>query len=249
VNIKKYRSIFISDVHLGSKMSQADLLLDFLKTVECDTLYLVGDIIDGWALSKSFYWPQAHNDVIQKILRRARKGEQIVYLPGNHDEFLRSFGNHNFGNIQLIDNIMHIGADGKKYLVMHGDQFDLVINKMKWLAHLGTRAYDIMITLNILVSQIRKSFGLPYWSLSSWAKYKVKQAVNFIGDFEMNLTQYAKSKGANGIICGHIHHPNIRKIDDLTYINCGDWVESLSAIVEHADGTWELIRWENKNSA
>lgn len=247
--VKKYKSIFISDVHLGAKMSQADMLLDFLKTVECDTLYLVGDIVDGWALSKNFYWPQTHNDVIQKILRRARKGEKIIYLPGNHDEFLRSFGHHDFGNIELVNSIIHVGVDGKKYLVMHGDQFDLVINKMKWLAHLGTRAYDIMIALNVFVSQCRKTFGLPYWSLSAWAKYKVKQAVNFIGEFEVNLTQYAKSKNADGLICGHIHHANIRDIDGLTYINCGDWVESLTAVVEHMDGSWELIKWKNKNSA
>jgi UDP-2,3-diacylglucosamine pyrophosphatase LpxH len=246
-NIKKYRSIFISDVHLGARMSQANLLLDFLKTVECDTLYLVGDIIDGWALSKSFYWPQDHNDVIQKILRRSRKGEQVIYLPGNHDEFLRSFGTHEFGNIILQDTIIHTGANGKKYLVMHGDQFDVVIKKMKWLAHFGTWAYDTIIYLNWFVAKIRKSLNLPYWSLSAWAKYKVKKAVNFISDFEENLTNYAQSKQVDGIICGHIHHANIRDINGLQYINCGDWVESLTAIVENYDGTWELIKWKNKD--
>lgn len=245
----KYRSIFISDVHLGAKMSQADSLLEFLKTVECDTLYLVGDIIDGWALGKSFYWPQSHNDVVQKLLRRSRKGEKIVYLPGNHDEFLRSFGEHDFGNIHLVDSVVHTGLDGKKYLVIHGDQFDAVISKMKWLAHFGSWAYDTIIAFNVLFARIRKMLNLPYWSLSAWAKYKVKQAVNFISDFEDNLTNYARVKDADGIICGHIHHPNIRKIDGLTYLNCGDWVESLSAVVEHTDGTWELIIWKNKNSA
>lgn len=245
---KHYKSVFISDIHLGAKMSQAESLLEFLKTFECDNLFLVGDIIDGWALSKHFYWPQQHNDVIQKILRRARKGENVVYLPGNHDEFLRSFGEHDFGNIKLTDHYVYTGINGKKYLVIHGDQFDAVIKKMKWLAHLGTWAYDAMIRINVMVSYIRKALNLPYWSLSAWAKYKVKKAVNFIGDFETNLTDYARSKEADGIICGHIHHANMRDINGMHYINCGDWVESLTAVVEHTDGTWELIRWKNKNS-
>lgn len=246
-NITSCRSIFISDIHLGAQMSQADQLLQFLKCYECEKLYLVGDIIDGWALSKHFYWPQHHNDVIQKLLRRSRKGEKIIYLPGNHDEFLRSFGEYEFGNINLVDNIIHVGVDGKKYLVIHGDQFDLIIKKMKWLAHLGTYAYDIMINLNVLVSKIRKVIGLPYWSLSAWTKYKIKKAVNFISDFEENLTDYAKTKNVDGIICGHIHHANIRDIKNMIYINCGDWVESLTAVIEHHDGSWELIRWD-KNS-
>lgn len=249
MELKKYRSVFISDLHLGTKMCQAEKVLLFLKSFECEHLYLVGDIVDGWALSKSFYWPQTHNDVIQKLMRKARKGEQVYYLPGNHDEFLRSFGNNQFGNVVLTDSLIHQGLDGKKYLVIHGDQFDAVIKKMKWLAHFGTWAYDLMINLNVFVAGCRRLLGLPYWSLSAWAKYKVKQAVNFIGEFEENLTDYAKAKEANGIICGHIHHPNVRQIDDLVYMNCGDWVESMSAIVEHTDGTWELLRWQNKNSA
>jgi UDP-2,3-diacylglucosamine pyrophosphatase LpxH len=245
--LKYYKSVFISDIHLGARMSQAESLLEFLKTFECENLFLVGDIIDGWALSKNFYWPQQHNDVIQKLLRRSRKGENIIYLPGNHDEFLRSFGEHDFGNIKLVDHFVYTGLNDKKYLIIHGDQFDAVIKKMKWLAHLGTWAYDAMIRINVMVSYIRKFLNLPYWSLSAWAKYKVKKAVNFIGDFETNLTDYAKSKDADGIICGHIHHANMRDINGMHYINCGDWVESLTAIVEHTDGTWELIKW-NKNS-
>ena len=249
MELKKYRSVFISDLHLGTKMCQAEKLLSFLKSFECEHLYLVGDIVDGWALSKTFYWPQTHNDVIQKLMRKARKGEQVYYLPGNHDEFLRSFGNNQFGNVILTDLLIHQGLDGKKYLIIHGDQFDAVIKKMKWLAHLGVWAYDLMINLNVFVAGCRRFLGLPYWSLSAWAKYKVKQAVNFIGEFEENLTDYAKVKEADGIICGHIHHPNIRQINNLVYMNCGDWVESMSAIVEHTDGTWELLRWQNKNSA
>jgi UDP-2,3-diacylglucosamine pyrophosphatase LpxH len=228
-------------------MSQAEKVLAFLKNVECDNLFLVGDIIDGWAMSKSFYWPQTHNDVIQKILRRARKGENITYLPGNHDEFMRSFGEYEFGNVKLVDHLIYEGLNGKKYLVMHGDQFDLVVQKIKWLAHFGSWAYDTIIVVNVFVSKIRNFFGLSYWSLSAWAKYKVKQAVNFIGDFEESLTDYARTKNTDGIICGHIHHANIREINDMLYMNCGDWVESNTALVENLDGTWELIKWQQNS--
>ena len=237
----KYRSIFISDVHLGTKVSQATLLIDFLRDNECDHLYLVGDIIDGWAMSKNFYWPQTHNDVIQKLMRKARKDTKVIYLPGNHDEFLRSFGQHEFGNIQLVDQIMHRGRDDKLYLVMHGDQFDAVIKNMKWLSLVGTWAYDFSIHVNVIISKIRDVLRLPYWSLSAWAKYKVKKAVNFISDFESSLASYARSKGAQGMICGHIHHANIREVDGVIYMNCGDWCESCTALVEHEDGRFEII--------
>ena len=247
--MKQYKTVFISDVHLGTKMSQANLLLEFLKSFECEKLYLVGDIIDGWSLGRSFYWPQDHNDVIQKFLRRARKNTRVIYIPGNHDEFLRAFGEHQFGNVELLRNDTHIGVDGKKYIVMHGDEFDAVINNIKWLSHLGAWAYDVSINLNIIVSKIRSWFGLPYWSVSAWLKYKVKEAVNFIGNYEQNLSAYAKSKDANGIICGHIHHANIREIDDVVYMNCGDWVESCTALVEHLDGTWEIIVWKKQQNS
>ena len=240
-----YRSVFISDVHLGTKMSQPAALLEFLKLIECDYLYLVGDIIDGWAMSNRFYWPQEHNDVIQKLLRKARKGTNIIYLPGNHDEFLRSFGEQELGNIRLIDTCMHVGADGKRYRVMHGDQFDVVIKHAKWLAHIGSWAYDSLISLNVIVSSMRRWFNLRPWSLSAWAKYKVKTAVNFIGDYEENLASYAGSHGCDGIICGHIHHANIREIDNILYLNSGDWVESCTALVEHEDGRWEILRYED----
>jgi len=225
-------------------MSQADKLLDFMKTFECDNLFLVGDIIDGWALNTGFYWPQTHNDVIQKILRKARKGTKVVYIPGNHDEFLRSFCDTEFGNLILTKQYIHTAADGKKYLLMHGDEFDAVVSKMKWLSHLGSWAYDFSIFFNIFVAKIRNKLGLPYWSLSAWLKYKVKRAVNFISDYEENLSNYALSKGVQGIVCGHIHHPNMRDIQGITYLNCGDWVETCSAIVEHQDGTIEIIYWK-----
>lgn len=243
--MQRYRSVFISDVHLGTRMSQAGVLLEFIKTLECERMYLVGDIIDGWAMRRSFYWPQQHNDVIQKLMRLARKGVQITYISGNHDEFMRSFGDHQFGNIELSESALYVDLQGRTYLVMHGDQFDAVIKNMKWLSLIGSWAYDLSIKFNILVSKIRDVFGLPYWSLSAWAKYKVKQAVNFISDYEENLTSFARTKDVQGIICGHIHHANIRDIQGIAYMNCGDWVESCTALVEHLDGRWEIIRYED----
>ena len=244
---EKYRSVFVSDIHLGTKMCQDEFFLQFLKSFECDTLYLVGDIIDGWAMSQKTYWPQQHNDIIQKILRKSRKGTKVVYIPGNHDEFMRAFCSDDlipFGNITLTDQVVHTSASNKKYLVIHGDQFDAVIKKLKWLAFIGSYAYDISIKLNVFVNYFRKLSGLPFWSLSAYLKYKVKSAVNFISDYEENLCNYAKIKKVDGIICGHIHHPNITKINDIEYLNCGDWCESLTAIVEHEDGTMELLRWK-----
>jgi len=245
--IKKYRSVFISDVHLGTKMCQDEFFLQFLKSFECDTLYLVGDIIDGWAMTQKTYWPQRHNDIIQKILRKSRKGTKVVYIPGNHDEFMRAFCSDDlitYGNITLTNHIVHTSASNKKYLVIHGDQFDAVIKKLKWLAFIGSYAYDMSIKLNVFVNYFRKLLKLPFWSLSAYLKYKVKSAVNFIFDYEENLCNYAKIKNVDGIICGHIHHPSINKINDIEYLNCGDWCESLTAIVEHYDGTMELIKWK-----
>lgn len=234
-------------MHLGTRMSQANMLLDFLKSFECEELYLVGDVVDGWAMSRTFFWPQEHNDVLQKILRKARKNTRVIYVPGNHDEFLRAFIDHTFGNISILQNTVYNGVDGKTYIIMHGDEFDAVVNNIKWLSRLGSWAYDISIQFNVFVSWFRKRFNLSYWSLSAWLKYQVKQAVNFIGNFEESLANYAKSKNADGIICGHIHHANIRKMNDITYMNCGDWVESCTALVEHYDGRWEIIRWKSQN--
>jgi UDP-2,3-diacylglucosamine pyrophosphatase LpxH len=249
IKINSYRSVFISDIHLGTRMSQANTLLDFMRSFECENLYLVGDIVDGWAMKNSFYWPQDHNDVIQKILRRARKDTNVIYIPGNHDEFLRVYGEHQFGKVTLVHNYIHTGVDGKKYLVTHGDEFDAVIKNFKWISLLGAWAYDFSIRLNVFVTRFRLLLGLPYWSLSAWLKYKVKEAVNFIGNYEENLSEYAKSKDVNGIICGHIHHANIRMIGDITYMNCGDWVESCTALVEHLDGTWEIIVWKDQQNS
>ncbi len=239
----RVRTLFLSDVHLGTRGCQAVLLLDFLKRYDADTIYLVGDIVDGWRLRSSWYWPQAHNDVIQKLLRKVRKGSRLVYIPGNHDEFLRDYLGSAFGGIELVDQAIHVAADGKRYLVIHGDQFDLVVRHARWLALLGDGAYTVALAINTHLNAIRRRLGLTYWSLSAWAKRKVKNAVNYIGRFEEFLAAEARRHEADGVICGHIHHPALRDLLGIRYGNAGDWVESCTAIVEHYDGRLELIRW------
>ncbi|ABA04345.1 metallophosphoesterase [Nitrobacter winogradskyi Nb-255] len=240
---RRFRTLFISDVHLGASGSQADQLLDFLKYHDAATIYLVGDIVDGWALKSSWHWPQSHNDFVQKMLRKARKGATITYVPGNHDEFLRSYYGTHFGGIEVVENAIHTGVDGRRYLVIHGDIFDLVVQNARWLALLGDKAYDFAIRVNRLVNAFRRSFGFPYWSLSKWAKFKVKNAVNYIGAFEQTLASEAGRHGADGVICGHIHHATIRSEHGIRYMNCGDWVESCTALAEHEDGRFEIITW------
>ncbi|MCG6207691.1 UDP-2,3-diacylglucosamine diphosphatase [Rhodopseudomonas sp. HC1] len=240
---RRFRTLFISDVHLGARGSQANLLLDFLRVHDADTIYLVGDIIDGWALKSSWYWPQSHNDFAQKLLRKARKGARVVYIPGNHDEFLRSYYGTHFGGIEVAESAIHVGADGRRYLVIHGDMFDLVVQNARWLAHVGDKAYDLAIRLNRVVAALRRWAGVPYWSLSQWAKLKVKNAVNYIGAFEQTLAQEARRTGTDGVICGHIHTAAIRDDHGIRYMNCGDWVESCTALVEHEDGRFEIITW------
>ena len=240
---KKYRSIFISDVHLGHKACQAELLLDFLRNTESDYLFLVGDIIDGWKLRRGWYWPQPHNDVIQKILRKARKDTCVIYIPGNHDEFARDYAEHTFGSIRVEREIVHKTADGKRLLVMHGDEFDIVVRYAKWVALLGDHAYSLALVLNRWLNAVRRRLGYPYWSLSVYLKLRVKNSVNFIGDFEKALADVAVARHVDGIVCGHIHHPEIREIAGVIYCNDGDWVESCSALVEHGNGRLEIIRW------
>lgn len=239
----RYRTIWISDVHLGTKGCQAELLLDFLKHTESDTLYLVGDIIDGWRLKSSWYWPQTHNDVVQKILRKARKGTRVVFIPGNHDEFARPFINHQFGGIDIERHIMHRTADGRRLLVMHGDELDAVVKSAKWLALAGDWAYRVALVANVYYNWARKKLGYDYWSLSAYLKYKVKNAVAHIGKFEESVAGYARDRGADGVVCGHIHHPEMRVVDGILYVNDGDWVESCTALVEHEDGRLQLLRW------
>ncbi len=243
-DVRRVRALFLSDLHLGTKGCQAHLLLDFLKYHEADAVYLVGDIVDGWRLKSGWYWPQAHNDVVQKILRKARKGARVIYVPGNHDEFLREYLGFHFGGIELVDRTIHETADGKRFLIIHGDQFDVVVRHARWLAFLGDWAYVFALGVNTYLNMIRRRLGLTYWSLSAWAKLKVKNAVNFIGKFEETLAQEAAKISVDGVICGHIHHAADRQVHGVRYLNTGDWVESCTALVEHYDGRFEIITWK-----
>lgn len=243
-DIRHFRTLFISDVHLGSRAARTDFLLDFLRTHEAETIFLVGDIIDGWRLKRNWYWPQGCNDVVQKILRKARKGTRIVYIPGNHDEFLRSFPGTHFGGIEVAERAMHEMANGKKYLILHGDEFDVVVRNARLLAYLGDWAYDAAIAINVVLAAIRRRLGMPYWSFSAWAKLQVKHAVNFIGEFQHVVADEGRRYGADGVICGHIHHAVMEEIDGIHYVNTGDWVESCTAVAENFDGTLEMICWQ-----
>ncbi|MET0574944.1 MAG: UDP-2,3-diacylglucosamine diphosphatase [Mesorhizobium sp.] len=240
---RNFRTLFISDVHLGSKPAKAEFLIDFLRHHEAATLYLVGDIVDGWRLRRSWHWPQTHNDVVQKLLRQARKGTRITYIAGNHDEFLRDFQGTHFGGILVADRAIHETADGRRFLVIHGDQFDSIVHNVRWLAYLGDKAYDAAIIVNRVVARFRRLFGMPYWSFSSWAKVKVKKAVSFISHFQRIVAQEARRSNVDGVICGHIHHAAMAQIEGIEYVNTGDWVESCTAIAEHFDGSMEIIHW------
>jgi len=238
-----YKTIFISDIHLGTRGCKAEMLLDFLKYTESETLFLVGDIVDGWRLKKHWHWPQPHNDVIQKLLRKARKGTRVIFIPGNHDEFARDYCDADFGDVELRREIIHEGADGRRYLVIHGDEFDGVVLYARWLAVLGDWAYVTVLELNHWFNVARRRLGLPYWSVSQYLKHKVKNAVQYITKFEDSMAELARKRGVDGIICGHIHHAEIRQVGEVVYCNDGDWVESCTAMVEHADGRMEIIDW------
>ena len=242
----KYRAIWISDIHLGTKGCQATKLLDFLKKNDSEYLYLVGDIIDGWRLKKNWYWPQEHNDVVQKILRKVRKGTKVTYVPGNHDEFAREYVDHHFGGVKVEEKVIHETAAGRRLLILHGDEFDVVVRYAKWLAILGDGAYTILLVLNNWLNRIRERLGYPYWSLSAYLKLKVKNAVQFIAEYETAIAKAAAQEGVDGVVCGHIHHAEMREIDGILYCNDGDWVESCSALVEHYDGRLELIHWAHQ---
>ena len=247
----KYRSIFISDVHLGTRSCKAELLNNFLKHNKCDNLYLIGDIIDGWKIQQNKWrWQQSHTNVIRRILGHAKRGTKVFYLTGNHDEFFRPlipYGLH-FGNVELLNHACHVGVDGKKYLVVHGDMFDGITRLAPWLTILGDKAYDFVLNLNTHFNSIRRRLGFNYWSLSRYLKQRVKKAVDFIFQFEKNITNYCRKKGYQGVICGHIHSPQIKQIDDIIYMNDGDWVESCSALVEHENGEWEIVYWTTLKS-
>lgn len=246
----KYRSIFISDVHLGTRFSKANELLAFIKEHECEKLYLVGDIIDGWAIKRKIKWEQSHSDVVQKLLRKARKGTTVYYITGNHDEFLRPFLPLILGDrLHIVNNAEYVGLNNKRYLITHGDFFDTITMTKKWVAVLGDYGYELLLHLNMPIQKVRKLLGIKrHWSLSKYVKDNVKSSVSFISDFENILATYAKQHGFDGVICGHIHKAEIREIDGIEYLNCGDWVESCTAVVETLDGKWEVIDYLEQKS-
>ena len=239
----KFRAVFISDIHIGTMGCQAVPLLEFLKVHTSDYLYLVGDIIDGWQIRRKWYCPQTHNDVVQKLLRSARKGCRVIFVPGNHDEFARGFIGHRFGGIEVVEESVHQLANGKTLWVTHGDYFDGVIQCAKWLAYVGDNLYEFTLRLNRYLNQIRGRLGLPYWSLSAYLKSKVKKALNYVTDFEVAVARETRKRGHDGVVCGHIHRAEMRTIDGILYCNDGDWVESQTALVEHWDGRLEIIHW------
>lgn len=243
--VQHHRSIWLSDVHLGTPGCKAEYLAEFLKYNTCDQLYLVGDIIDGWRIKSNFYWPQEHSNVIRRILTQAKRGTQVTYVLGNHDEFLRKFVDYGLimGNIEIVNEAIHETADGRKLLVTHGDLFDVITRYHKWLAFAGDKAYDALLELNIHLNRFRARIGMPYWSLAAYTKQKVKTAVNFISEFEEALAYECRKRDLNGVICGHIHHAEVRDIEGVTYHNCGDWVESCTALVEDQNGEIRILPW------
>lgn len=242
VAIHHYRSVWISDVHLGTRGSQAEALLGFLRTFDCDTLYVVGDLIDIWAMKRGVFWKQEHSDVIQKILRKGRKGSKIIYIPGNHDESITDFTG-DYANVHIQPRAIHMTREGRRLLVVHGHELDTVVQNMGWLAHVGDIGYQLLLQLNAPVNFFRRLFGCGHWSLSAYVKSSVKNVVNFIGGFEESMVRFAADEGAQGIICGHIHTAAIRRIKGLDYYNTGDWVESRTALVEEADGCLKLLQF------
>lgn len=244
---RHYRTVFLSDLHLGLRASRADLLLDFLGDMDCGRIVLVGDIVDGWRLRKSWYWDAHHDEVIRLLLRKAREGVEILYIPGNHDEMFRDWVGLEVAGIHLVQQAEHVTADGRRLLVMHGDEFDSVVRYWPLLAHLGDWAYDAALLLNRWFNTARRRMGYPYWSLSQWLKRRVKEAVKAIDRFEESLAHEALRGGYDGVICGHIHHAEMRDIGGVTYMNTGDWVESCTALVEHPDGRFELLDWSRRS--
>ncbi len=245
----KVKSLFISDVHLGSKSSNAEQVLRVLKKIESEKIYLLGDIIDMWALSKNPYWHSSHNTVIQKLLKKSRSGVEVVYVPGNHDFPVREYDGIDFGNILIKKEVVYKTVDGLNFLLVHGDEFDIFATKAMWLTHLGSRGYDFLLWIGRHISTVRRKLGFTnHWSFSKWTKYKVKQAISFISDYEKSISRALAEDGLDGVICGHIHHPEIKEFGEFVYINCGDFVESNTAIVEHLDGRFEIIYSEAMNS-
>jgi UDP-2,3-diacylglucosamine pyrophosphatase LpxH len=245
----RYRTVWISDVHLGFRGCRADYLLDFLRRVHCEQLYLVGDIVDLWAMRRAVHWPQSHNDVVRTILGKAKHGTRVIYVPGNHDDLVREHDGLRFGNLEVRTRAIHHTADGRRLLVLHGDEFDAVVRLSPWLAALGSHAYGLLLRVNRLVNFARRRFGFPYWSLAGDLKHRVKNAVRFIGNFEQAVAQAARHEGVDGLVCGHIHRAEISEIGGVRYLNCGDWVESCTALVEDNAGRIELLHWSDTQHA
>jgi len=238
-----YRAIFLSDIHLGTRGCQADKLLSFLKQHSCDRLYLVGDIVDGWRMKSQLYWPQSHSDVIRRFLTLAKRGAELIYVTGNHDEFLRRYSDLAIGNLELVDEAEHCAMDGRRLLVVHGDQFDVVTRYHRWVAFLGDRGYTLLLELNRCLNVLRGRFGYGYWSLSAYVKHRVKQAVSFISEYEEAIVHQCRKDGYDGVVCGHIHHAEITELQGVVYMNCGDWVESCTALVEDKNGQFHILDW------
>jgi UDP-2,3-diacylglucosamine pyrophosphatase LpxH len=246
---RRYRTIWISDIHLGTRGCNARMLIDFLDSTDSETMYLVGDIVDGWKLKRSWYWPALHNDVVWRVLKRANRGTRIVYIPGNHDEMFRQFEGMTFGGIEIRNKAVHTTADGRTLLVLHGDQFDTIVMCHRWLAFLGDAAYELLLKLNVVINAVRRRFDLPYWSLSKHAKHKVKNAVEFISRYEEAVAHEATAQGVDGVVCGHIHTAEARDFGGVIYYNDGDWVEGCTALVEHFDGRMEILHWADEMAA
>ncbi|MEQ8486231.1 MAG: UDP-2,3-diacylglucosamine diphosphatase [Pseudomonadales bacterium] len=238
-----YRTIFLSDIHLGTKGCQAERLLHFLKNHTCDRLYLVGDIVDGWRMKSSIYWPQAHSDVLRRFLTLCKRGTRLTYVTGNHDEFLRKYSDLVIGNLEVVDEAVHLTADDRRLLVVHGDEFDVVTRYHRWVAFLGDIGYTLLLGLNRYFNALRSRLGYGYWSLSAWIKHRVKRAVSFISEFEDAIVHQCRKRGFDGVVCGHIHHAEIRDLEGTTYMNCGDWVESCTALVEDEHGRFHILDW------
>lgn len=239
----RFRTVWISDIHLGTRGCNAEMLVDFLKSIECETLYLVGDIVDGWRLKRGWYWPPAHNDVIRTILKMAKTGTRVIYVPGNHDEAFRDYTGLHFGDVELAHEAVHVTADGRRLWVVHGDMFDGVVLYARWLAFLGDHAYELLLKANALFNRCRRRLGMPYWSLSAYLKKKVKNAVQYVSSYEEAVAHAAAERGMDGIVCGHIHSAEIRQFGDITYYNDGDWVESCTALVEDFEGAIAILDW------
>ena len=240
---REHRTIWISDTHLGTRGARVDLLRDFLRKNEADTIYLVGDILDGWRMRKSWHWDDDHNAIVSDLLEKSASGTRVVWVAGNHDEFLRRYLGHSCGGIELVDEAVHVTADGRRFLVLHGDRFDACIRNARWLALLGDHAYRVCLHLNTWFNAVRRRLGYGYWSLSAYLKHKVKNAVSYVSDFEHAVAREAASRGFDGVVCGHIHHAEIRTVEGILYCNDGDWVESCTALVEDRHGHLGIVRW------